>query len=99
MKGASAVAHISPALGAAFTEYTVEFEAGGELGGTPEQRFFFVIEGAVTLESEGKKKELVARGYAYVPEGMPHHVKAAKSSRIVVIEKPYERVASVEPPG
>jgi (S)-ureidoglycine aminohydrolase len=99
MKGASAVVHAGPALGAAFTEYTAEFEAGGELGSTPAQRFFFVIEGALTLESEGKQKELGARGYAYVPEGMPHHVKAAKSSRAVVIEKSYERVPSVEPPG
>ena len=98
MKGASAVVHVGPALGAAFTEYTAEFEAGGELGSTPAQRFFFVIEGAVTLESEGKQKELGSRGYAYVPQGMPHHVKAAKSSRAVVIEKSYERVASVEPP-
>ena len=99
MKGASAVVHAGPALGAAFTEYTAEFEAGGELGSTPAQRFFFVIEGALTLESEGKQKELGARGYAYVPEGMPHQVKAAKSSRAVVIEKSYERVPSVEPPG
>ncbi len=90
--------HVGPALGAAFTEYTAEFEAGGELGSTPAQRFFFVIEGAVTLESEGKQKELGSRGYAYVPQGMPHHVKAAKSSRAIVIEKSYERVASVEPP-
>jgi (S)-ureidoglycine aminohydrolase len=98
MKGASAVVHAGPALGAAFTEYTAEFEAGGELGSTPAQRFFFVIEGALTLESEGKQKELGSRGYAYVPEGMPHHVKAAKRSRAVVIEKSYERVPSVEPP-
>jgi (S)-ureidoglycine aminohydrolase len=98
MKGASAVVHAGPALGAAFTEYTAEFEAGGELGSTPAQRFFFVIEGALTIESEGKQKELGARGYAYVPEGMPHQVKAAKSSRAVVIEKSYERVPSVEPP-
>ena len=98
MKGASAVVHAGPALGAAFTEYTAEFEAGGELGSTPAQRFFFVIEGALTLESEGKQKELGARGYAYVPEGTPHRVKAAKSSRAVVIEKSYERVPSVEPP-
>jgi glyoxylate utilization-related uncharacterized protein len=31
---------------ARFTEYTAEFEAGGELGETAAQRFIFVIEGA-----------------------------------------------------
>jgi (S)-ureidoglycine aminohydrolase len=85
-------------MGAAFTEYTAEFEAGGELGSTPAQRFLFVLDGAVTLDREGQRKELGARGYAYVPEGMPHKVKAAKSSRAVVIEKPYDRVPSAESP-
>jgi (S)-ureidoglycine aminohydrolase len=98
MKGASAVVHVGPAMGAAFTEYTAEFEAGGELGSTPAQRFLFVLDGAVTLDCEGPRKELGARGYAYVPEGMPHKVKAAKSSRAVVIEKPYDRVPSAESP-
>ena len=46
MKGCSAIVHIGPALGARFTEYTAEFEAGGELGSTSAQRFVFVIEGA-----------------------------------------------------
>ena len=45
MKGCSAIVHVSPALGARFTQYTAEFEAGGELGGTTAQRFIFVIEG------------------------------------------------------
>jgi (S)-ureidoglycine aminohydrolase len=98
MKGASAVVHVGPAMGAAFTEYTAEFEAGDELGSTPAQRFLFVLDGAVTLDCEGQRKELGARGYAYVPEGMPHKVKAAKSSRAVVIEKPYDRVPSAESP-
>ncbi len=58
-----------PALGAKFTEYTAEFEAGGELGGTPAQRLIFVIDGSVKLEVNGKTSELNARGYAYLPEG------------------------------
>ena len=35
MKACSAIVHVSPALGARFTQYTAEFEAGGELGSTP----------------------------------------------------------------
>src|SRR4029077_593232 len=52
MKGCAAVVHAGPAMGAKFVQYTAEFEAGGELGGTPAQRFLFVMEGAVTLEAE-----------------------------------------------
>ena len=32
MKACSAIVHIGPAMGARFTEYTAEFEPGGELG-------------------------------------------------------------------
>ena len=31
MKGCAAIVHAGPALGARFTEYTAEFEAGGEM--------------------------------------------------------------------
>ena len=46
MKNASAIVHVGPTLGAAFTEYTAEFEPKGELGNTPAQRFLYVMEGA-----------------------------------------------------
>jgi len=54
MKAASAIVHISPALGAAFTEYTAEFENAGELGETLAQRFLYVIDGAVHLNAPAK---------------------------------------------
>ncbi len=98
MKKCSAVVHAGPAIGAQFTEYTAEFEAGGELGSTPAQRFIFVIEGAVTLEVAGKRNRLGARGYSYLPQGLPHLVVSEKASRVAVIEKPYQALASIEPP-
>ena len=98
MKACAAIVHVSPALGAEFTEYTAEFEAGGELGSTPAQRFIFVIEGRVKLEVDGKSSEISARGYAFLPEGLTHRVVAAKVSRVAVIEKRYQALDSVEPP-
>ena len=85
-------------MGARFTEYTAEFEAGGELGSTTAQRFIFVIEGRVKVEVNGKASDLGARGYAYLPQGLPHRVLGTKTSRVAVIEKPYHALDSVEPP-
>jgi len=99
MKNASAIVHVGPALGAAFTEYTAEFEPNGELGGTTAQRFVYVMEGSVTLEAEGKRQELGARGYVYLPEGFSHRVVAKKKSRVAVIEKPYQPAEKAELPG
>jgi (S)-ureidoglycine aminohydrolase len=98
MKACSAIVHVGPALGARFTEYTAEFEAGGELGTTASQRFIFVIEGGVKLEVDGKSSELRAHGYAYLSERLQHRVMATKVSRVAVIEKPYQPLDSIKPP-
>jgi (S)-ureidoglycine aminohydrolase len=98
MKACLAVVHVSPAMGARFTEYIAEFEAGGELGGTTAQRFVYVIDGVVTLNVDGKARELGTCGYAFLPEGMPHCLMATKVSRVAVIEKPYQVLDSIERP-
>jgi len=98
MKKCMAIVHAGPAVGARFTQYTAEFEAGGELGSTQSQRFIFVMEGNVTVEINGKRNKLGTRGYAYLPEGLPHRVVSAKTSRVSVIEKPYQALPSIEPP-
>ena len=98
MKGCTAVVHAGPALGARFTQYTAEFEAGGELGNTSAQRFLFVIEGELKLDAAGNQSGLGVGGYAYLPQGLAHRISAAKSSRIAVAEKPYHTLASIEPP-
>ena len=98
MKACAAVAHAGPALGAKFSQYTAEFEPGGELGGTAAQRFIFVLEGQLQLRVDGAANELGERGYAYLPEGLPHRVVATRPSRAAVIEKPYQPLASIDPP-
>jgi (S)-ureidoglycine aminohydrolase len=99
MKKCTAVVHVGPAMGAAFTQYTAEFEAGGELGGTSAQRFFYVLEGGVRVEAKGKKNDLAPRGYAFFPEGGSHRVTALKVSRVAIIEKAYQIVGGVKPPA
>jgi (S)-ureidoglycine aminohydrolase len=89
MKAASAIVHISPALGAAFTEYTAEFENAGELGETPAQRFLYVLDGSLRLHAGGKDHLLGSRGYAYLPQGTAHRITSREKSRAIVIEKAY----------
>jgi (S)-ureidoglycine aminohydrolase len=98
MKGCTAIVHAGPAMGARFAEYTAEFEAGGEMVGTRAQRFIFVIEGSVKLETTEKRSKLGAQGYAYVPAGVPHRITASAKSRVVVIEKLYESLAGAGAP-
>src|SRR5215470_2612109 len=87
MKSCTAIVHIGPALGAAFTQYTAEFELGGELGLTSAQRFLFVLEGALSVDASGARQEVAPGGYAFFPQGLPHRVTSSKVSRVAVIEK------------
>ncbi|MBV9625192.1 MAG: (S)-ureidoglycine aminohydrolase [Acidobacteria bacterium] len=98
MKRCTAIIHAAPALGAAFSEYTAEFQGGGELGAAHHQRFLYVLEGTITLEADSKTASLGPRGYAFLPEGLSHRITAARDSRAVVIEKAYSRDQSVGMP-
>lgn len=98
MKNASAIVHVGPALGARFTEYSVEFEAQGELGPGATQRFFYVLEGTILLEAAGKHHELCPPGYAYLSQGLAHRAVAKQKSRIAVIEKQYVPVDGLAAP-
>ena len=95
MKNASAIVHTAPQIGAAFTQYTAEFEAGGELGPTPAQRFVYVLEGELSI-STGESSEWLGSGeYVYLPQGAKDSVSASKKSRAVVIEKEYVPLSGV----
>ena len=99
MSAASAIVHISPALGAAFTEYTAEFESAGQLGETSAQRFLYVLDGTVHLHVGGKDHLLGPRGYAYLPQGAAHRIASREKSRAIVIEKTYVPTSSANASG
>jgi len=98
MERAQAVVHVSPAAGAAFTQYTAELEPSGTFGPTCAQRFVFVLTGAVDLSTDASFHSLEAGGLAYIPAGHTHQITARSASRIAVIEKPYEPLAGVALP-
>ena len=85
MQKATAIVHAAPALGAAFTQYTVEFEAGGSLGPASTQRFVYVLSGKLKVLG----KILGPDEYAYCPVG-DEPVVAVRAARASVIEKPRE---------
>ena len=88
--GVEFVVHAAPQLGARFTQMTAEFAAGGTLGPAPAQRFIYVLEGELELRAGGKEHILAPEGFAFLPQGAPHSVRALANSRAAVIEKPYE---------
>jgi (S)-ureidoglycine aminohydrolase len=95
MERATAIVHVSPAVGAGFTEYTVEFEAGGSMLPAAEQRFVYVLEGELNVLG----RALGPDQYAYVPAGTDAGLWAVGKSRAAVIEKPYRPLGTLKPPA
>jgi len=98
MQGGTAIVHVSPAVGAAFTQYTAELEPGGTLGPTLAQRFVYVLGGAVDLATDTSFNSLSPSGYAYMPAGLAHALTAQGATRVAVIEKNYQQLSGVAPP-
>jgi len=98
MERATAIIHISPAAGAAFTQYTAELEPGGTLGPTSVQRFLYVLDGAADLATDRTFQTLTPGSYAYLPEDTTHTLTAQQTTRIAIIEKPYEPLANTPAP-
>ena len=98
MVKAAGIVHISPASGAAFTQYTAELEAGGQLGFAAGQRFLYVLEGSIELEVSGRRHVLARRGFAYIPHTLGHTASAGVASRVAVIEKSYQPLGSAGAP-
>ena len=88
--GVEFVVHAAPQLGARFTQMTAEFAVGGTLGPAPAQRFIYVLEGELELRADGNGHTLAPGGFAYLPQGTLHSVRAVAQSRAAIIEKPYE---------
>lgn len=82
------IVHAAPALGAGFTQYTADFEAGGSLGPAQGQRFLYVLEGEIAVAIAGKTNAMTPGAFAHIPANQPHTVSSAKESRVAVIEKP-----------
>jgi (S)-ureidoglycine aminohydrolase len=93
------IVHASPALGAGFTQYSAEFEAGGSLGPAEGQRFLYVLDGMVTLEYGSEMHTLIQNDYAYVPQDAAHRFCASQTARAAVIEQRYRSVANVPSPS
>ncbi len=91
--GVEFVVHVGPQLGARFTQMTAEFAAEGSLGPAPAQRFVYVLDGELELQAGGKDYRLAPGGFAFLPEGAAHTIRALKAARAAVIEKHYERLA------
>ena len=91
-ENSAAIVHISPAMGAQFVQYTALLEPAG-VGGPPApgvERFFYVLEGPVQLETEAATQAtLQTGGYGWIPSDTAHRIASDAGARLIVFEREY----------
>jgi (S)-ureidoglycine aminohydrolase len=87
LRNAAAIVHVSPNEGAGFLQYTVEFDRGGELSSTNDQRVVYVLDGELSADGG----TLDAGAFAYIAGGDDVRLLAHAGARVVVFEKAFDR--------
>lgn len=95
--GTPCIVHIAPVmgLGARFIQFTAEMPPGALASAPPPdiQRFVFVLSGAVEVQAGGQTHRLEESGYAFLPAGLGHTLRAEDSARVAVFEKRFQALA------
>lgn len=98
--GSKIVVVISPQMGAQFSQFLAEMPEGAaaDAPGKGIERFFYVLEGTVSLRIGAEVHRLAAEAYALVPAGLEHEIKAIDAARLVVLEKIFVPLAGAAHP-
>jgi (S)-ureidoglycine aminohydrolase len=84
---------ISPALGARFSQLLVTLQTDGLCQGNTGRNQFcvYVLEGAVSLQSDNRRHRLEPGSCAYVPPGKDIQIKnSSPAARLLIFQKEYQ---------
>lgn len=98
--GSRIVVAISPQMGAQFSQFFAGMPEGA-IGRAPAdgvERFVFVLEGVVSLQTGARTERLEPEAYALVPAGMAHEIRAETAARLLVLEKRFVPLAGAADP-
>ncbi|KAA1259530.1 hypothetical protein LF1_20640 [Rubripirellula obstinata] len=96
----TAVHHISPEMGARFSQFTVFMTAGGrsESAGPGIERFVYVQQGSVRLSSDSKR-ELTEGCFVFLPADTQDRIVCDQSATLVMFDKRYVPHPDFETPA
>jgi len=98
-EGATVVLHITPAMGAGFTQFRASWESAGSLP-LPQtsgiERLVYVMQGSVSLRG-AVNAALQTGGYAFLPPDTSTELKADAGAEITVFEKRFEEGLGIPP--
>ncbi|HTV40450.1 MAG TPA: (S)-ureidoglycine aminohydrolase [Candidatus Sulfotelmatobacter sp.] len=98
---ATAVVNISPAIGARFSQLQITFGKNGSgRGKTGTLEFLiYAVEGECSGKVGGKRLDLIAGSYVFLPPEMNFQFAGAEGSRLLVFQKKFEPLKGRKTPG
>jgi (S)-ureidoglycine aminohydrolase len=99
-ENATIIIHISPAMGARFSQWQVTFGKNGTGQGKTGalEYFVYVLEGGCAATIGGKKSSLRAGSYVFIPPGTNFHFAGAEGNRLMLFQKKFEPLAGTKAP-
>jgi (S)-ureidoglycine aminohydrolase len=99
--GCLAIVQISSAMGAAFSQFLITFDSGGEGAGETgaSELFVFVLGGKCSLRLPAGAEALKEGSFAFIPPGNRYEfVKPSKGAQLLIFQKRFEPLAGVPLP-
>ena len=93
------VVHISPAMGAGFTQYTALLDRGAAAGSPDDgiERFIYMLDGMAALETGDGDVDMREGSFAFLPAGhRPQRFVATAPGKALVFEKRFAAADGVE---
>lgn len=95
--------HITSAMGAKFTQGTLQFEAGACLASwlfdIGMERFFYVISGEIEVEHHEEVHALSAGSFIYMPPGWSYRMTTKSAAVVALFEKIFMPLFDQPPPS
>lgn len=101
-KNATVIVNISPAMGARFSQLQITLGRNGSGEGNTGTlgTFIYVLEGKCMSKIGGKKINLAAGGFVFVPPETDFHLGGAiEGTRLLIFQKKFESLVGVKKPG
>jgi (S)-ureidoglycine aminohydrolase len=99
-ENATIIIHISPVMGARFSQWQVTFGKNGTGQGKTGalEYFVYVQEGGCAATIDGKKSSLRAGSYVFIPPATKFHFAGAEGNRLMIFQKKFDPLAGVKAP-
>ncbi len=99
-ENATIIIHISPGMGARFSQWLVTFGKNGTGQGKTGmlEYFVYVLEGGCAATIGGKKSSLTRGSYVFIPPGTNFHFAGAEGNRLMIFQKKFEPLIGAKVP-